>query len=169
MSYLIQLALKSLERANGRCVNMVIPSEDTWRKVHVGICADSGQVIVSAITSNNIGDDTAMLHMLDGVSLGNVLGDGAYDTIDCRGAIHDRNGKQIIPPKRTACVQRKNPIPCLLPRDRAIRARRGGAGSMEKRDWLPPQVPCRNIHVSLQDHCRRSSFCKKVTNPGRRS
>ena len=37
----------------------------TWRKVHVGICADSGQVIVSAITSNNVGDDTAMLHMLD--------------------------------------------------------------------------------------------------------
>ena len=95
----------------------------TWRKVHVGICADSGQVIVSAITSNNVGDDTAMLHMLDvldGVSLGDVLGDGAYDTIDCREAIHNRNGKQIIPPKRTACVQRKNPLPCLLPRDRAI-------------------------------------------------
>lgn len=95
----------------------------TWRKVHVGICADSGQVIVSAVTSNDVSDDMAMLHMmdaLDGVSLCNVLGDGAYDTIDCREAIHDRGGRQIIPPKRTARVQRKDPIPCLLPRDVAI-------------------------------------------------
>ena len=30
----------------------------TWRKVHVGICADSGQVIVSAVTSNDVSDDT---------------------------------------------------------------------------------------------------------------
>jgi len=95
----------------------------TWKKVHVGICADSGQVIVSAITSNNIGDETAMLYMMDSlneVSLGDVLGDGAYDTTDCREAVHDRNGKQIIPPKRTAHVQRKDPIASLLPRDRAI-------------------------------------------------
>ena len=95
----------------------------TWRKVHVGICADSGQVIVSAVTSNDVNDDTAMIYMMDelnGVSLGDVLGDGAYDTIDCREAIHDRGGRQVIPPKKTACVQRKNPIPCLLSRDRAI-------------------------------------------------
>jgi hypothetical protein len=95
----------------------------TWRKVHVGICADSGQVIVSAVTSNDVSDDTAMLHMmdaLDGVSLCNVLGDGAYDTIDCREAIHDKGWRQIIPPKRTARMQRKDPIPSLLPRDEAI-------------------------------------------------
>jgi hypothetical protein len=95
----------------------------TWRKVHVGICADSDQVIVSAVTSNDVSDDTAMLHMmdaLDGISLGDVLGDGAYDTIDCREAIHDRGGRQIIPPKRTARMQRKDPIPSLLPRDEAI-------------------------------------------------
>lgn len=95
----------------------------TWRKVHVGICADSGQIIVSAITSSDIGDDTAMTYMineLNGVSLGDVLGDGAYDTIDCREAVHDRGGRQIIPPKRTARLQRKDPIPCLLSRDRAI-------------------------------------------------
>src|SRR3972149_2619573 len=45
---------------------------------------------------------------------------GAYDTTNAREAIHERSGKQVIPPKRTACVQRKDPIPCLLPRDRAI-------------------------------------------------
>lgn len=95
----------------------------TWRKVHVGICADSGQVIVSAVTSNDVSDDIAMIYMMDalnGIRLGDVLGDGAYDTIDCREAIHDRCGRQVIPPKRTARVQRKDPIPCLLSRDKAI-------------------------------------------------
>ncbi len=55
----------------------------TWRKVHVGMCADSGQVIVSAVTSNNISDDEAMIHIigaLEETPLGDIFGDGAYDT-----------------------------------------------------------------------------------------
>jgi hypothetical protein len=47
-----------------------------------------------------------------------VFGEG--DTIDCRQAIHDRGGKQVIPPNRAARAQRKDPISCLLPRDVAI-------------------------------------------------
>lgn len=28
----------------------------TWRKIHVGMCADTGQIVVSALTSNNVSD-----------------------------------------------------------------------------------------------------------------
>ena len=52
----------------------------TWRKVHVGMCVDSGQVLVSAMSSNNVTDEEAMIHMmeaLEGIALGDVLGDGA--------------------------------------------------------------------------------------------
>lgn len=96
----------------------------TWRKVHVGMCADSGQVVVSAMTSNNVNDDEAMIYMmeaLEGVPLGDILGDGAYDTIDCREAIYDRGGRQIIPPDKNAKMQRKKTFPCLKARDEAIR------------------------------------------------
>lgn len=96
----------------------------TWRKIHVGMCADSGQIVVSAITSNNVSDEEAMIHMmeaLDGVPLGDVVGDGAYDTIDCREAIHDRGGRQIIPPDKNAKLQRDKPFSCLEERDKAIR------------------------------------------------
>ncbi len=82
----------------------------TWRKIHVGMCADSGQVVVSAVTSNNVNDDEAMIYMmeaLEGVPLGDILGDGAYDTIDCREAIYDRGGRQIIPPDKNAKLQKK--------------------------------------------------------------
>jgi hypothetical protein len=96
----------------------------TWRKVHIGMCADSGQIVVSAMTSNNVSDDEAMLHMmeaLEGIPLGDVLGDGAYDTVDCREAVNDRGGRQIIPPDKNAKLQKKKLLPALKERDRAIR------------------------------------------------
>ena len=96
----------------------------TWRKVHIGMCADSRQIIVSAMTSNNVSDDEAMLHMmeaLEGIPLGDVLGDGAYDTIDCREAVHGRCGRQVIPPDKNAKLQKKKLLPALKERDRAIR------------------------------------------------
>lgn len=96
----------------------------TWRKVHVGMCADSGQVIVSAVTSNNVSDDEAMIHMmgaLEGVPLGDILGDGAYDTVDCREVVHDLGGRQVISPDKNAKEQRRRWLPALEERDRAIR------------------------------------------------
>jgi len=96
----------------------------TWRKVHVGMCVDSGQVVVSAMTSNNVSDDEAMVHMmeaLEGIPLGDVLGDGAYDTVDCREAVHDRGGRQVIPPDKNAKLQKRTPLPALKERDLAIR------------------------------------------------
>lgn len=95
----------------------------TWRKIHVGMCADSGQVVVSAMSSNNVNDDEAMIHMMgafEGIPLGDVLGDGAYDTTDCREAIGDLGGNPIIPPDRTAKAQKKRPLSCLKTRDEAI-------------------------------------------------
>jgi hypothetical protein len=96
----------------------------TWRKIHVGMCAESGQVVVSAVSSNDVSDDRAMLHMMDalnGTSLGDVLGDGAYDTIECRESIFDYGGRAVIPPDKSAVLQKRNKIPALESRDRAIR------------------------------------------------
>jgi len=96
----------------------------TWRKVHVGMCADSGQVVVSGLTSNSVSDDEAMIRMmeaLEGIPLGDILGDGAYDTTDCREAINDRGGRQVIPPDKTAKLQKGKSLPCLKARDEAIR------------------------------------------------
>lgn len=95
----------------------------TWRKLHVGMCADSGQIIVGALSSNAVTDDAAMVEMMDHLgefSLGDFYGDGAYDTVDCRMAIHDRGGRQIIPPPKNARISRKNPPPCLMERNDAV-------------------------------------------------
>ncbi len=76
------------------------------------MCADSGQIIVGALSSNAVTDDAAMVEMMDSLEeccLGDVFGDGAYDTIDCRMAIHDRGGRQIIPPPKNARLVGKDP------------------------------------------------------------
>lgn len=96
----------------------------TWHKIHVGMCADSGQIVVSATTSNNVSDDEAMVHMmgaLEGTPVGDVFGDGAYDTIDCREAVCDQGGTPIFPPDKNAKVQKRNLLPALQGRDQAIR------------------------------------------------
>lgn len=96
----------------------------TWRKIHVGMCLDSGQVVVSAMSSSNVSDDEAMIHMmgtLEGTPLGDILGDGAYDTVDCREAVYDLGGNSVIPPDKNAKEQRRSYIPALKERDRAIR------------------------------------------------
>jgi len=95
----------------------------TWRKIHVGMCANSGQVVISAMTLNNVSDGEAMVSMMDSledVMLGDVIGDGAYDTIDCRDAVHGRGGRQVIPPDKNAKCQKIDAIAALKKRDRAI-------------------------------------------------
>jgi|SRR5579862_1750351 len=95
----------------------------TWRKVHVGMDADTGQIIVGAMSTGDTKDEVPMLHMmeaLEGLALGDVIGDGAYDTVDCRDIIYDMGGRQVIPPPKSARVQRKTSIPGLRERDNAI-------------------------------------------------
>ena len=109
----------------------------TWRKLHVGMCVDSGQIIVGALSSNSVTDDAAMVEMmghLDEFSLGDVYGDGAYDTIDCRMAIHDREGRQVIPPPKNARVSRKSPPLCLMERNDAVEKIRDG-GEEGRKLW----------------------------------
>jgi len=95
----------------------------TWRKVHIGMDVDTGQIIVGAMSNGDVKDETPMLYMMDaleGIALGDVLGDGAYDTVDCRDIIYDMGGRQIIPPPKSAKPQGKTQIPGLKERDEAI-------------------------------------------------
>lgn len=107
----------------------------TWRKLHVCMCADSGQIVVGALSSNAVSDGASMVEMLehlDKFALGNVYGDGAYDEIGCRMAIDDRGGRQVIPPPKNAHVHRKDPPPCLVQRNEAVEEiRRFGEGGRQ--------------------------------------
>ena len=65
-----------------------------WRKIHIGMCAETQQIVVASITGKDFGDSQALPSMLDSIEgeIKEVIGDGAYDTRNCYEAIHRRGG-----------------------------------------------------------------------------
>jgi IS5 family transposase len=72
-----------------------------WRKLHIGIDADSQQVVVALLTDANVVDPRTLPRQLKQVDakVERVYGDGAYDSRACYRAIHQRGARAIIPPR----------------------------------------------------------------------
>ena len=53
----------------------------SWRKLHIGMDADTGQIIASALTTNGVDDVSQVSALLDQIdsSIASFVGDGAYD------------------------------------------------------------------------------------------
>jgi hypothetical protein len=79
-----------------------------WRKLHLGIDAETGQIVASALTSKEIDDGVAVGPLLDQLSgsLSSLTADGAYDQDGVYTAVADRHPEAavIVPPRRTAVL-----------------------------------------------------------------
>ena len=77
-----------------------------WRKVHLGIDAQTLEIRAVEITDNSVGDAPVLpellTHIPDDEPLASVSADGAYDTRGCHDAIAARGAQAIIPPRRNA-------------------------------------------------------------------
>jgi len=109
----------------------------TWRKVHIGMCAETHQILVVAMTGNDVSDESVLPDLLDQITdpIETVSGDGAYDVSDCYGAIYDVGARPIIPPRRNG---RKSGLydVSLEPRNEAIdRIRELGGGEEGRKEW----------------------------------
>ena len=53
----------------------------SWRKLHLGVDADTGQIVASALTTHDVDDGTQADPLLDQVTgpVASVTGDGAYE------------------------------------------------------------------------------------------
>lgn len=75
-----------------------------WRKVHVGIDAETLEIRAIEVTGSRIADAPILPDLLDqipeGQSLGIVTADGAYDTRACHAAIAERGAAAVIPPRK---------------------------------------------------------------------
>ncbi len=73
-----------------------------WRKLHIGLDADSQQLVVALLTDATVVDPRALPRLLKEVDapVERVYGDGAYDARACYRAIHQRGARAIIPPRR---------------------------------------------------------------------
>ncbi len=77
-----------------------------WRKVHLGIDAQTLEIRAIEITDNAIGDAPMLPELLAQIPAGeplhSVSADGAYDTKACHEAIAGRQAAAIIPTSRNA-------------------------------------------------------------------
>lgn len=95
----------------------------TWRKLHIAMDPNSGEIVVAEMTENSKGDAQVADGMMASVpeNVQNVYGDGAYDSIELRRKIRDKGAASKIPPPRNA-VTGKAVDEAILERNLAIQA-----------------------------------------------
>lgn len=76
----------------------------TWRKFHIGIDADTQEIVAFDLTTNSYGDAETAAALLSSIDrkVGNVLGDGAYDGAAFRRVAYDIGANCIVPPPKNA-------------------------------------------------------------------
>ena len=81
-----------------------------WRKVHLGIDAQTLQIRAIAVTTNEVGDSPMAADLLGQIpsneEIASFTGDGAYDTQDVHKACYLRGAIPIIPPRKGAKMRK---------------------------------------------------------------
>jgi hypothetical protein len=96
----------------------------TWRKVHLGVDAASGEIVAAMVTTNNYSDSQLLPDLLEQVEeeIEQVSGDGGYDRRSCYEAIRARHARATIPPQHNAKIwQHGNTKAERLARDENLR------------------------------------------------
>jgi hypothetical protein len=84
-----------------------VRSRRRWRKLHLGVDADTHEVVASELTPDDVGDVSAAPELLDQVEAGvaSLTADGAYDGAAVYDAVADRHpGASVTIPPRTTAV-----------------------------------------------------------------
>ena len=95
-----------------------------WRKLHLGVDETTKEIVAVAVTPSRVHDSTMLPALLAQVSgrIGQVSGDGAYDTRACYQSILDRDAVATIPPRRNARLsERVDPPDWRAMRDAHLR------------------------------------------------
>lgn len=103
-------------------------SRRQWRKLHLALDADSGEIIAHVMTDQDAGDATQVVALLDQINdpIGQFTADGAYDGKPTYAAVtmHSADAAVVIPP-RTNAVERPD-TDLSFQRDRHIAATNAG-------------------------------------------
>ncbi len=78
-----------------------------WRKLHIGVNADTGQIVAATLTAPDVDDASQVRPLLDQAvasPITSFTGDGAYDRDDVYDAVRERHPEAavIVPPRSNA-------------------------------------------------------------------
>ena len=78
----------------------------SWRKLHIGMNAETGQIVVAALTTNDVDDGAQVGPLLEQVAamVASFTADGAYDQEGVAAAVAKRHPDAafVAPPRSTA-------------------------------------------------------------------
>jgi hypothetical protein len=97
----------------------------TWRKLHLAVDEATGEVVASALSTNDVGDSEILPDLLQQIQdpIHQVSADGAYDTFACHEEILGKGAVAAIPPRENAVItQHGNSGDPPLPRDEILRS-----------------------------------------------
>jgi hypothetical protein len=102
----------------------------TWRKLHLGVDEESGEIVAAVVSSNNVSDGEVLPMLLEQVEapIVQLSGDGGYDQRPCYQVLEKRQQEQeqklkvTVPPRRGARIwQHGNSQQERLARDENLR------------------------------------------------
>jgi hypothetical protein len=83
----------------------------SWRKLHLGVDAETGQIVASALADKEIDDGVLVSPLLDQLtgSLSSFTADEAYDQDGVYAAVAERHPEAavVVPPRSTAVLSDK--------------------------------------------------------------
>ena len=94
-----------------------------WRKLHLGVDADTGEIVAVELTSNDVDDGAPVGSLLDRVegAMASFTGDGAYDREDVYGAVAARHpDASVVVPPRASAVPSETAATAPTQRDRHL-------------------------------------------------
>ncbi len=123
-----------------------------WRKVHLGIDAQTLEIRAIEVTDNSVGDAPMLPELMAQIALdepmASVSADGAYDTRACHEAIAQRGAAAIIPPRKNAQIW-KSPSAGAKVRNEAVLA----CKRLGRRIWKAWSGYHRRSLVETKMHC----------------
>ena len=105
----------------------------SWKKLHLGVDADTGRIVASALTGKDVDDGSQVGPLLDQVDgpVASVTADGAFDRDNVYGEVAARHpDAAVIVPPRSSAVPSDTAETAPTQRDRHLRliAERGRMG-----------------------------------------
>jgi Transposase DDE domain len=100
-----------------------------WRKIHLGICPETQEILLSELTDNNGSDIDVTIKLLKNTTLqiNNVYGDGLYDAERIYKTLWELGAKPLIPLKKNV-IYKQPSKPWLKYRDDQIDIIKGFGG-----------------------------------------
>ena len=123
-----------------------------WRKVHIAMDTQTGDVRAVEFTSSRQGDSPLLPELLaqipEGEEIATVTADGAYDTRRCHAAVIERGANAVIPIRRNGRAWKED-CPAAVARNEILRATRHLGRALWKK-WAGYHVRSR---VEAQMNC----------------